>query len=100
MYSILHIGVLDANFCQNFCLDVDICRMYYSLQTEVLNQFLFHDVYFTAVFKKLQGFPTFNKTVAIHKIIESKKIKGYRECAKQSFSIPLIVIPSDNIIHN
>ena len=74
--------------------------MYCPLQTEVLNQFLFYDVYFTAFSNKLQGFYTFNKTVAIHKIIESKKIKGYRECAKQSFSIPLIVIPSDNIIHN
>lgn len=34
------------------------------------------------------------------KLLKAKKIKGYRECAKQSFSIPLIVIPSDNIIHN
>lgn len=47
-----------------------------------------------------KAFFTFGKTVAIHRIMESKKIKGYRECAKQSFSIPLIVIPSDNIIHN
>ena len=74
--------------------------MYCPLQTEVLNWYSLYDVYFTVFFNKLQGFSTFNKTVAIHKIIESKKIKGYRECAKQSFSIPLIIIPSDNIIHN
>jgi len=47
--------------------------MYYPLQTEVLNHFLFYDVHFTAYFNILQGFFTFGKTVAIHKIIESKK---------------------------
>ena len=38
----------------NFCLDVEISRMYCPLQTEVINYLLFYDVYFTAVFEKLQ----------------------------------------------
>ena len=45
--------------------------MYCSIQTEVLSQFSFYDVYFNAFFNKLQGFFTFNKTVVIHRILES-----------------------------
>ena len=41
---------LDANICRNFCFDVSICRMYYPLQTEVLNYFLFYDVYYNVYF--------------------------------------------------
>ena len=67
---------LDANICRNLCFDVSICRMYDKQKTEVFNWFSVYGVYFTAFSNKLQGFLTFSKSVAIHKIIESKKQQG------------------------
>lgn len=68
--------LLGLFFCSDNRTDFrfNICayHMYYPLQTEVLNQFSFYDVYYNVGFEILQGFFTFRKTVAIHKIYERK----------------------------
>ena len=53
--------------------------MYDRQQPQVLNYFSFYDVYFTFFYDKLKGFFTYLKTVAIHRIMESEKIRWYSE---------------------